>query len=86
MFAYHSVISQDRLGSVQIPISFYFGDKDWMLRDGVEDFVKNNPYYGTHSHYFVVPGSDHHMYWDNPEEFVNILLHDLSNVEELLVL
>lgn len=30
MFAHHALDTKDRLGGIPIPVSFYFGDKDWM--------------------------------------------------------
>lgn len=42
MFAKHPLELEDRLGGVPIPISFFFGDRDWVLRDGGEAVLEKN--------------------------------------------
>ena len=49
-----------------IPVSFFYGDRDWMMKCGGESVVNKNPFKGTHSHVHIVENSDHHMYFDNP--------------------
>jgi hypothetical protein len=36
IYAHHPLIEDDRLGKLPIPISFFYGDRDWMRREGVE--------------------------------------------------
>jgi pimeloyl-ACP methyl ester carboxylesterase len=62
-----------------IPVSFYFGDIDWMLTDSGQKIVDNNPFKDEHSHVFIIERSDHHLYFDNPEGFVEAIKKDLSN-------
>jgi hypothetical protein len=50
MFAHHPLEADDRLGSIQIPVSFFYGDRDWMYRVGNGLFTINkNKYKNTHS-------------------------------------
>lgn len=83
MFAKHPLEADDRLGGVPIPVSFFYGDRDWMMREGGEHVVAKNPYRGTHSHVHIVEDSDHHMYFDNPTDFAEKILLDLENLDEL---
>lgn len=83
MFAKHPLELDDRLGGVPIPVSFFYGDRDWMKKEGGEAVVAKNPYRGTQSHVHIVKESDHHMYWDNPEDFAEKILLDLANIDEL---
>jgi cardiolipin-specific phospholipase len=66
-----------RLPRLEVPMAFIYGDRDWMdskgayaVRDqaSVPVVVK------------VVKNSDHHLYWDNPEEFAEAIV---ECVEEL---
>jgi pimeloyl-ACP methyl ester carboxylesterase len=83
MFPHHSLQDTDRLGGIPIPVSFYFGDFDWMYNPGGDIIVNKNPFKGTHSHVYIIQNSDHHMYFDNPEEFAETILNDLSNLKDL---
>jgi pimeloyl-ACP methyl ester carboxylesterase len=73
----------DYLRSLKIPISFVYGDRDWMLNVGKHDVLSTNPYLGTHSHRYTLADSDHHLYFDNPEGLLEIILKDLENLHEL---
>lgn len=83
MWAHHSLDKDDRLGGIPIPVSFYFGDRDWMWTEAGDLIVSKNPYKGTHSHVFVIENSDHHLYFDNPVQFAEKIIKDLSNLDEL---
>lgn len=83
---FHSKLPLDDDGylrDIQKPISFIYGDKDWMKNVGTHDCLAKNPYKGTHSHYYTLENSDHHLYLDNPEGMVELVLHDLANLDEL---
>lgn len=47
MFALHSLEEDDRLGGIQIPISFFYGDRDWMPREGGIRVLEKNPFKDT---------------------------------------
>ena len=71
MFAVNPLETEDRLGNPDfpVPVSFFYGDIDWMDVKGGQRVVDNNKFKGTKSHVYIVTNSDHHMYLDNPEEF-----------------
>ena len=50
-----------------------------MLTDSGQKIVDHNPFKGEHSHVFIIENSDHHLYFDNPEGFVEAIKKDLSN-------
>ena len=80
MFARQPLEREDRLGQLPIPVSFFYGAQDWIKRSGGDNVVAQNPYNGTLSHVHIIENSDHHMYWDNPEEFASKILEDLDLV------
>ena len=53
------------------------------MEEGGEHVVSKNKYRGTHSHVHFVKNSDHHMYFDNPEDFASKIILDLSNIGDL---
>jgi hypothetical protein len=44
LFAKHPLELDDRLGSLNLPISFFFGDRDWMLKHGSYNVLAKNHY------------------------------------------
>lgn len=76
MFAVNPLESENRLGNPQLnlPISFYYGDIDWMDPEGGKRILEKNIYGGKVSHLYMVNNSDHHMYLDNPEEFARLII------------
>ena len=84
MFAKHPLQEEDRLVGLDIPISFFYGDLDWMMKEGGEYVVSKNKFNGTQSHVYFVESSGHHMYFDNPEEFANLIIEDIFFTEERL--
>lgn len=83
LHAYHPLDRDDRLGTLPIPVSVFFGDKDWMLAAGGQRIVDKNPFKDTHSHVYIIENSDHHLYFDNPVGFVEAIFKDLENVNEI---
>lgn len=83
MMAVHPLELDDRLGGIKIPVSFFYGDRDWMNKEGGISVVSKNPFKGVHSHVHIVDNSDHHMYFDNPEDFSNKILKDLENLNDI---
>lgn len=83
MWAKHALDLDDRLGSIPIPVSFYFGDRDWMFSASGDVIVNKNPFKGTQSHVFIIENSDHHLYFDNPVDFANTIIQDLSNLDQI---
>ncbi len=84
MFAHNPLETEDRLGNpnLPIPVSFYYGDQDWMDHRGGRRVVEKNTYSGIASHVYTIHNSDHHMYLDNPEEFARLIITDIIDTEE----
>lgn len=66
-----------------MPISFFYGDRDWMTFVGTHDVLASNPYKDTHSHRYTLENSDHHLYFDNPEGLLVQIFQDLANLDSL---
>lgn len=78
MFAHKPLERDDRLGSLPIPVSFFYGAQDWIKRSGGDNVVGKNAFRDTLSFVHIVEESDHHMYWDNPDEIARLILYDLE--------
>lgn len=66
MFAKKPLAGEERRQQLKnTRLSIYFGDKDWMARDGYENLLSANTY-SDECKYYTVKDSDHHMYFDNP--------------------
>lgn len=80
MFAHNYLEHAERLADpkLNLPISFFYGDIDWMDEKSGRRVVSNNYYKDTLSHVHIVSESDHHMYLDNPDEFVALIFKDLD--------
>ena len=61
-----------------MPVSIFFGDRDWMPKYGLEELIENRPDIKVHT----ISDSDHHLYFDNPKEFTEKLLEDLVDLED----
>ncbi|WVQ79494.1 hypothetical protein IAT38_001593 [Cryptococcus sp. DSM 104549] len=74
--AYARIPILDRIARVKVPVTFLYGDNDWMDVQGGRDaltLLKNAG--NTLSSVHVVPNAGHHLYLDNPE-VSNQLLDD----------
>ena len=83
LFAKHPLELDDRLGGLNLPISFFFGDRDWMLKHGSYNVLAKNFYRDQFSHFYVIENSDHHLYFDNPKGLSDALLKDLANIDQI---
>ena len=79
MFAINPLETEDRLGNpgLNLPVSFFYGDIDWMDEHSGRRVVEKNTYKDKLSHVYIVNKSDHHMYFDNPEEFAKLIVYDV---------
>lgn len=68
MWAVNPLERDDLLGNENfpIPVSFYYGDRDWMDANGGHRVISKNKFKDFSNHY-IITDSDHHMYLDNPE-------------------
>jgi cardiolipin-specific phospholipase len=70
--------SQKRLGSPEfaLPVSFYYGDSDWMDKRGGQRVVSNNIFNVAQegsdnkplSVVHIIDDSDHNLHLDNPKQ------------------
>jgi pimeloyl-ACP methyl ester carboxylesterase len=75
-----------KMDNLKIPVSFFFGDKDWMRhlsKAGSLRVLDKNPFKDLHSHMHVIENSDHLLYFDNPKGFTDAILKDLANLHEI---
>jgi len=65
----------NRLGTFKGPTHLFFGDKDWVTPPRVEETVAQiGPQVSLH----FISDSDHHLYWDNPQELALKLMQALD--------
>ena len=67
-----------RLPSLEVPMAFIYGDRDWMDPKGglaVQDRT-NVPVVVK-----MVENSDHHLYWDNPKEFAESIVECVMELD-----
>ena len=84
MYAKNPLECETRLANkdLNLPISFFYGDIDWMDETAGRRVLSKNIYEGKLSHLYTIDKSDHHMYFDNPEEFARLIIHDVFDTEE----
>lgn len=69
-FPLHPLTAEDRLGNrhLPFPIAFCYGDQDWLGTDGADEIVRGNKFFSEHiSQIFIIEGSDHVTYLENPD-------------------
>lgn len=60
------------LRDLKLPISFVYGDKDWMTFVGTHTVLETNPFEESKRH--TLERSDHNLMMDNPEGLVHVIL------------
>ena len=86
LFAKHPLEEEDRLGGlVDFPMSFFFGDRDWMMRQCSYNLLSKNSLANRQSHMHIISDSDHHLYFDNPTGLVEAILKDLENLDDIKI-
>ena len=65
----------NRMPALEVPVSFYYGEKDWMDPVPAMFLIDQNQLRVNAKIYFI-DGSDHHLYLDNPVDMIfKMLLH-----------
>jgi cardiolipin-specific phospholipase len=73
-----------------MPITFYYGDRDWMDYRAGQRTIDRNQYFSAEapeaglSQVFIIPDSDHHLYLDNPAAFAALIKYDVELTESYL--
>jgi len=64
----------DRIAPLKIPVTFVYGDHDWMNPQGGKESVEKLRQAGNgQGRMYIIREAGHHVYLDNPK-FVNELL------------
>ncbi|KAJ8518343.1 hypothetical protein ONZ45_g4565 [Pleurotus djamor] len=69
----------DRIDKLKIPVTFVYGDHDWMDPEGGVKSVENLRLAGNgHGRMYVISHAGHHVYLDNPKAVNDLLLKELD--------
>ncbi|KAJ7047611.1 alpha/beta-hydrolase [Mycena alexandri] len=69
----------DRIAALKIPVTFVYGDHDWMDPEGGEQSVENLRKAGNgEARSYIVNDSGHHLYLDNPKAVNDLMLRELD--------
>ncbi|KAJ7638540.1 alpha/beta-hydrolase [Roridomyces roridus] len=71
----------DRVAALKIPVTFIYGDHDWMDPQGGEDSVDSLRKSGNgNCRSYIVNNAGHHVYLDNPEAVDSLVVRELDRV------
>ncbi|KAH8830673.1 Alpha/Beta hydrolase protein [Flagelloscypha sp. PMI_526] len=77
--AYARLPMVDRVHELKIPVSFTYGDSDWMDPKGGEESVENLRRAGNgQGRMYIVGNAGHHLYLDNPRAVNELLVKELN--------
>jgi len=69
----------DRIAALKIPVSFVYGDSDWMdPQGGVQSVERLKAAGNRQARMYVVPHSGHHVYLDNPKAVDELIVRELE--------
>ncbi|KIP07715.1 hypothetical protein PHLGIDRAFT_29901 [Phlebiopsis gigantea 11061_1 CR5-6] len=69
----------DRINALTIPVTFVYGDNDWMDPEGGSQSVENLRKAGNgQGRMYIVPHAGHHLYLDNPKATNDLLTKELD--------
>jgi cardiolipin-specific phospholipase len=69
----------DRIDKLNIPVTFVYGDNDWMDPSGGSESVENLRKAGNgQGRMYIIPHSGHHVYLDNPKAVNDLLVKELD--------
>ncbi|KAG9317275.1 Alpha/Beta hydrolase protein [Chiua virens] len=73
----------DRVAALKIPITFVYGEHDWMDPVGGLQALQNLRQAGNENgRMFVVPNAGHHVYLDNPTATNDLLVEELNLADQ----
>ncbi|KAI0347477.1 alpha/beta-hydrolase [Trametopsis cervina] len=71
----------DRIHEVKVPVTFVYGDQDWMDPEGGSESVEKMRQAGnSEGKMYIVPHSGHHVYLDNPKAMNDLLIKELNRL------
>ncbi|KAF9046062.1 alpha/beta-hydrolase [Hymenopellis radicata] len=69
----------DRVDALKIPVTFVYGDHDWMDPEGGQDSVERLRQAGNgQGRMYIVNNAGHHVYLDNPKQVNDLLVKELD--------
>jgi len=69
----------DRISALKIPVTFAYGDNDWMDPEGGTESVERLRQAGNgQGKMYIVPHAGHHLYLDNPKATNDLLIKELD--------
>jgi len=69
----------DRIAALNIPITFVYGDQDWMDSEGGRESVERLRQAGNgQGKMYVINQAGHHVYLDNPKAVNDLLVRELD--------
>ncbi|KAJ7283927.1 Alpha/Beta hydrolase protein [Mycena rebaudengoi] len=69
----------DRIAALKIPVTFVYGDHDWMDPEGGEQSVENLRKAGNgEGRSYIVNNAGHHVYLDNPKAVNDLIVKELD--------
>ncbi|KAI0771944.1 alpha/beta-hydrolase [Trametes elegans] len=69
----------DRIGALKIPVTFVYGDQDWMDPEGGKESVERLRQAGNGlGRMYMIPHAGHHVYLDNPKAMNDLLVKELD--------
>jgi cardiolipin-specific phospholipase len=70
----------DRIAALKIPVTFVYGDSDWMDPEGGSQSVENLRQAGNgKGKMFIIPHAGHHVYLDNAAAVNKVLRQELDS-------
>lgn len=64
----------DRIENLKMPMSFLYGEHDWMdVRGGKEAVKRLRKQGNVNTNCCIVPNSGHHIYLDNPKPYDSLI-------------
>ncbi|KAI6004053.1 Alpha/Beta hydrolase protein [Pisolithus albus] len=78
-FAHARMPLVDRISALKMPITFAYGEHDWMDPVGGLQSLQQLREAGNHfGRMFVIPSAGHHLYLDNPRAVDDLLIQELD--------
>ncbi|KAH9894348.1 alpha/beta-hydrolase [Cubamyces lactineus] len=69
----------DRISALKIPVTFVYGDHDWMDPEGGKESVERLRQAGNGlGRMYMIPHAGHHVYLDNPKAMNDLLIKELD--------
>ncbi|EIW61885.1 alpha/beta-hydrolase [Trametes versicolor FP-101664 SS1] len=69
----------DRIAALKIPVTFVYGDHDWMDPEGGKESVERLRQAGNgFGRMYMIPHAGHHVYLDNPKAMNDLLVKELD--------